>query len=99
MLVMLCIIIPMLVIWVVLSMGVRGLRITKKVILRDGIFLIAAELMLLVLLSSDKITYWHGAAFTAFYFVYLGYTVFSMKKNEEESEDDVDENDDDEERS
>ena len=76
------IIIPMLVIWVVLASGLTGVKITKKVILRDGLFLIGAEVLLLVLLSSNHITHWHGWIFTAFYFIYLSYTLLSMKNNE-----------------
>ena len=75
------IVIPMLVIQVVLASGLAGVKISKKVIVRDGFFLIAAEVLLLVLLSSDYITHWHGWVFTAFYFVYLGYTLLSMKNN------------------
>jgi len=76
--------IPMLVIGTVLATvpGVVGLKISKKVVLRDGLFLIAAELLLIVLLSSKYITHWHGWAFTVFYFIYLAYTMLSMKKGE-----------------
>lgn len=76
--------IPMLVIGTVLATvpGVLGLKISKKVVLRDGTFLIAAELLLIVLLSSRYITHWHGWAFTLFYFIYLAYTLLSMKKYE-----------------
>jgi cation:H+ antiporter len=83
------IIIPMLVIWVVLAMGTTGVKISKKVILRDGIFLIGAEILLLVLLSSSYITHIHGWVFTIFYLIYLSYTLLSMKKTEntEEEED------------
>ena len=86
------IIIPMLVVWVVLAMGVRGVTITKKVILRDGLFLLGAEVLLLVLLSSDYITLWHGLLFTIFYLIYLAYTLLSMKKNENGEEAEEDEN-------
>jgi len=75
------IVIPMLVIQVVLASGLSGVKISKKVILRDGLFLIAAEVLLLVLLSSDYITHWHGWAFTVFYFIYLAYTLLSMENN------------------
>ena len=88
------IVIPMVVIWVVLAMGIRGVTITKKVILRDGLFLIGAEILLLVLLSSDYITLWHGCVFTAFYLIYLAYTVLSMKKRENVEEPEEDENGD-----
>lgn len=84
------IIIPMLVIWVVLAMGFTGVKVSKKVILRDGLFLIGAEIMILILLSSRYITHWHGWIFTGFYFIYLAYTLLSMKNgsNEEEGYDD-----------
>lgn len=82
------IIIPMVVIWVVIATiaGVKGVKIAKKVILRDGLFLIGAELLLLVLLSSNYITHWHGWIFTFFYLIYLAYTLISMKNGEEEEE-------------
>ncbi len=83
------IIIPMIVIWVVLATvaGVKGIKVAKKVILRDGLFLIGAEVLLLILLSSEYITAWHGWTFTAFYLVYLSYTLISMKNGEEVEED------------
>ena len=85
------IIIPMLVIWVVIASGMTGVRISKKVILRDGIFLIIAEIFVLVLLSSDYITHWHGWCFTMLYIVYFTYTFMSMKNNRDEEENDEDE--------
>ena len=77
------VVIPMLVIWVVLATvaGIKGIKVAKKVILRDGLFLIAAEVILLVLLSSDYITHWHGWIFTLFYLIYLAYTLLTMKKS------------------
>ncbi len=84
------IIIPMLVIWVVLAMGITGVKVSKKVILRDGLFLIGAEIMILVLLSSRYITHWHGWIFTGFYFIYLAYTLLSMKNGNNEEEEDYD---------
>lgn len=81
------IVIPMLVIWVVLASCTAGVKITKKVILRDGFFLIGAEILLLVLLSSNYITHWHGWILTGFYFIYLGYTLLSMKNNNNSEKD------------
>ncbi|WP_372639441.1 sodium:calcium antiporter [Ancylomarina sp.] len=76
--------IPMLVIGTVFATvpSIVGIKISKKVILRDGLFLIAAEVLLIILLSSKYITHWHGWAFTLFYLVYLAYTMISMKKGE-----------------
>lgn len=89
------VVIPMLVIAVVIISGLVGANVSKKVILRDGLFLLGAELLLLVLLSSDKITHWHGWVFTAFYLVYLFYTLKTMNKSEEvEIDDDIDGDDD-----
>jgi len=84
------IVIPMVVIWVVITTiaGVKGIKIAKKVILRDGLFLIGGELILLVLLSSDYITQWHGWVFTIFYLVYLGYTLKTMTKNDANHQED-----------
>ena len=74
---------------------VHGVKIAKKVILRDGLFLIGAEILLLILLSSDYITKWHGLAFTIFYILYLTYTLKSMTKEEMDGEDEEDDDDDD----
>ena len=84
------IIIPMLVIWVVLAMGITGVKVSKKAILRDGLFLIGAEILVLVLLSSSYITHWHGWIFTSFYVIYLAYTLLSMKNGDNEEEEDND---------
>jgi len=80
------IVIPMLVIGMVLFtvVAVKGVKVAKKVILRDGLFLITAEILLLILLSSDYITHWHGWTFTIFYGIYLAYTLKSMTKDEME---------------
>ncbi len=75
------IIIPMLVIRTVLATGSACVKITKKVIIRDGLFLIGAEILLLILLSSNYITHWHGWILTAFYLIYLAYTLLSMQNN------------------
>lgn len=75
------IVIPIFVIAAVLVKGGK-FELTKKVILRDGLFLIGAELVLLVLLSSDTITWVHGLIFTLYYLVYLGYVLYTMPKGE-----------------
>ena len=60
------IVIPMFVVWVVLATGVKGVKLSKKVILRDGLFLIGAEVILLILLSTNQLTIWHGLFLTGF---------------------------------
>lgn len=86
------IIIPMLVIWVVLAVGITGVKVSKKVILRDGLFLIGAEILMLLLLSSHYITHWHGWIFTGFYVFYLAYTLLSMKNGNNEAREDYNDN-------
>jgi len=81
------IVIPMLVIWVVLAIHSKGVRFSKKVILRDGLFLIGAESVLLILLSSSYLTFWHGLAFTGFYILYVSYTLFHMDKKKNDKKD------------
>jgi len=73
------IVIPLLVILVVLASGNKEISFTKKVILRDGLFLLGAEFLLLIFLSSLYLTHWHGWIFVLFYLVYLSYTLFSSK--------------------
>lgn len=91
------IIIPIFVILTVIKMGVAaGANVSKKVILRDGLFLIAAEILLLILLSSDVLTPMHGWIFVGFYLVYLSYTLLSMKKSDSDPEQEEDEDDDEE---
>jgi len=86
------IIIPMLVILVVIVGSKKEVRFKKKVIRRDGLFLIAAEILLLVLLSSKYLTFWHGLVFVLFYLIYLFYTLFSSSKNHNKKKDYKDEN-------
>ncbi|MFA8450275.1 MAG: sodium:calcium antiporter [Bacteroidales bacterium] len=76
------IVIPILVILVVIlsGKGIKEIKIDKKVVLRDGLFLIVGEVLLIVLVSDDVISQWHGWAFTLFYIIYLAYTLFTMKK-------------------
>lgn len=75
------IVIPTLVIIVVLAAKMQGVTINKRVILKDGLFLIGGELLLLVLLSSDIITPWHGWTFTLFYAIYLFHNLITGRKN------------------
>lgn len=76
------IVIPMLVILVVIRMGFKTFNVSNKVVLRDGLFLIVAELLLLVILSSSYITQWHGWILCGFYVIYLAFTLLTMKKSD-----------------
>lgn len=90
------IIIPIMILGVItFGLKLKGAEVSKKVILRDGLFLVGAEVLLLVLLSSSTITHWHGWVFTGFYVIYLAYMILSMKKSD--AEDDTEEEEEEEE--
>ena len=76
------IVIPMLIMHVIIMAGSQTINISKKVILRDGLFLITAEILLLVILSSSKIEYWHGLILTSFYIFYIVFAFITMNKGD-----------------
>ena len=80
-------VIPALVILAVTVSGVtKYIHVTRKVLLRDGISLIVAELVLISLISGTELTWIHGFILTMMYLLYLGYMLFSMKKRGEKME-------------
>jgi len=86
-------IIPALVILVVLFSGVtKSIEVSKKVILRDGLSLIIAELILIFSISGNTLYWWHGLILMATYAAYIIYMFKSMKEEDtnEESEEAVD---------
>lgn len=89
-------IIPAVVIFVVLLSGIaKSINVSKKVILRDGLFLIGAELILIFLISGTTLQWWHGFILMLTYGVYMTYMLMSMKNvDSNEEEDDDDDNDD-----
>ena len=92
-------IIPAVVIFAVLSSNASTkIEVSKKVILRDGLSLIIAEAILILLISGDTLMWWHGLVLMLTYGAYITYMLTSMKKvdNEEENDDNDDEDDDDE---
>lgn len=65
-------IIPAVVILVVILQRVTTrVGVSQKVILRDGISLLVAELFLIVLISGDTLYWYHGAALMGFYGLYI----------------------------
>lgn len=68
-----------------------AVSVSKKVVLRDGLMLIAAEL-LLIFTMGDSLQWWHGVILMLFYFFYIGYMFWSMK-GEPSSEDEGDDGD------
>lgn len=78
-------VIPFLVIIAVVRLGMMP-KVSKKVVLRDGGFLIAAEIILLFMFSGGHIEWWHGAILTGFYLIYLTFLLTRPKKNDDEAE-------------
>jgi len=67
-------IIPALVILTVIFVGLaKQVGVAKKVILRDGLWLIAAEFAFIYLLAGNQLLWWHGMTLV---FIYLGYIIF-----------------------
>lgn len=89
-------IIPAVVIFAVLYTKIATeIKVSKKVILRDGLSLIAAETILIFLISGDTLNWWHGFILMITYGVYVTYmlttmsTVESNEPDEEEEEDEL----------
>jgi len=89
-------IIPAVVIFAVLSSkATTKIEVSKKVILRDGLSLIIAEAILILLISGDTLMWWHGLVLMLTYGVYITYMLTSMKKVDNDDNDDNDDDDDD----
>jgi Ca2+/Na+ antiporter len=77
-------IIPAVIILAVLGAGLtKKIEVSKKVILRDGISLIIAELILIYLISGDTLHWWHGVILMSSYVAYVAVLLFSMKNSKE----------------
>lgn len=84
-------VIPALSILVALKMfKLSSIDVSKKVILRDGLMLIAAEFILIVTIG-EKLEWWHGMMLMLLYVGYAGYMLFVIQKSPEEEEEDDDE--------
>jgi cation:H+ antiporter len=87
-------IIPAVVIFAVLSSNASTkIEVSKKVILRDGLSLIIAEAILILLISGDTLMWWHGLVLMLTYGAYITYMLTSMKKVDNEDDDDDDDDD------
>ena len=92
-------IIPAVVILVVLFTGVaKSIVVSKKVILRDGISLIIAELILILIISGSTLYWWHGLILMLTYAAYITFmfSTMSTKDNIPEEEDEEDDEDNEE---
>ncbi|GEM_PF-138201 len=61
---------------------VNSVDVSPKVILRDGLFLIAGEILLIFILSGTSLVWWQGLVLMSFYVAYLLYMFRSMRKNQ-----------------
>ena len=76
-------VIPAVVIFSVLCTKIASeIRVSKKVILRDGLSLIIAETILIFLISSKTLHWWHGLVLIFTYAVYVIYMLSTMSSLE-----------------
>ena len=75
-------IIPALIIMTVLFFGLaKKIVVSRKVIIRDGLFLIASNFLLIKVLAGESLGVYHGLTLMGFYFVYVAYMLSTMKKD------------------
>ena len=94
-------IIPAVCILAVIGVSINGtvrnsVDVSTKVILRDGLFLIAAEFLLILSLGGTQLVWWQGFVLMSFYVIYMSYMLLSMKAepsggDEEEEEEEEEE--------
>jgi cation:H+ antiporter len=74
-------VIPAVSIIAVISMGaVKKIEISRKVLFRDGIALIIAEFIFLILISGSSLDWYHGLLLMLVYVVYIVFMFVSMDK-------------------
>lgn len=80
------VIIPALVILAVLGYGIaKGVSVSKRVVLRDGLALLIGELILILFIGGGQLDWWQGLVLMALYGVYVTYMLTSMKKSQRRS--------------
>ncbi|WP_298756985.1 sodium:calcium antiporter [uncultured Psychroserpens sp.] len=80
-------IIPAVVIVVVIGKGISSkIEISRKVILRDGIALIIAELALIFVITGTTLNWTHGLVLMLLYIVYVSYMLLSQGAGDVENE-------------
>ena len=83
---------------VVMGVHVSSVNVGSKVILRDGLSLIACEFILILVINGTSLHWWQGLLLMALYITYFAYMVLSMKAvDSDEDDDDEDEEEDDDE--
>lgn len=82
---------------VVLGKKVTSVNVSSKVILRDGLSLILAEAVLILILGGRSLSWWQGLVLMIVYFIYFGYMLGSMKSVEADDKEDEEEEEEDDE--
>lgn len=78
-------VIPAVAVLAVIGMGLTNkVRASKKVMLRDGLSLLIAELLFIILISGSSLDWYHGLLLMLVYVVYIVYMFWSMDKKERE---------------
>ncbi|MEQ8581982.1 MAG: hypothetical protein RIC30_16425 [Marinoscillum sp.] len=78
-------VIPAVAVLAVIGMGLTNkVRASKKVMLRDGLSLLIAELLFIVLISGSSLDWYHGLLLMLVYVAYIVYMFWSMDKKERE---------------
>ncbi len=106
-------VIPGLCIIAVVFVGVKGaggirkkveaIQVGRGTIIRDGLFFIGAELVLIYMLGSPVMAWWNGAILMSVYVIYFSFLMWQFKTHgtsdadADEDDDDDDDEDDDEE--
>lgn len=76
-------VIPAVSVIAVISMGLtKNIEVSRKVMLRDGIALLVAEFIFLILISGDTLYWYHGLILMLVYVVYIVYMFGTMSKKE-----------------
>lgn len=60
----------------------KKVEVSRKVLLRDGISLILAEFIFLILISGSSLDWYHGLILMFVYLIYLSYMLLSMRRNQ-----------------
>jgi len=67
---------------VVLGKTVTAVNVSTKVLLRDGLALIACEFFLILVISGDALHWWQGLVLMLLYATYLTFMLISMKRSQ-----------------
>lgn len=67
---------------VTVFMHIKQIKISRKVVTRDGLFLLLAELILIFIISTDTISWIEGFSLVLLYVAYIFILFYKNKKNE-----------------